>query len=84
MSNLTFAQEIELGIPTIIPAKKAYDPTVNRAPKRKEILSKEEKKLALQNALRYFPKEQHAELIKDFAEELGTFGRIYMHRYRPD
>lgn len=84
MSNLTFAQDIQQGIPTEIPAKKAFDPTVNHAPKRKEILSKEEKKLALQNALRYFPKEQHAELIKDFAEELETFGRIYMHRYRPD
>ncbi len=84
MSNLTFAQDIQQGIPTDIPAKKAFDPTVNHAPKRKEILSKEEKKLALQNALRYFPKEQHAELIKDFAEELDVFGRIYMHRYRPD
>jgi urocanate hydratase len=84
MSNLTFAQDIQQGIPTIIPAKKAFDPSVNHAPKRKEILSKEEKKLALQNALRYFPKEQHAELIKDFAEELDVFGRIYMHRYRPD
>jgi urocanate hydratase len=84
MSNLTFAQDIQQGIPTIIPAKKAFDPSVNHAPKRKEILSKEEKKLALQNALRYFPKEQHTELIKDFAEELETFGRIYMHRYRPD
>jgi len=84
MSNLTFAQDIQQGIPTIIPAKKAFDPTVNHAPKRKEILSKEEKKLALKNALRYFPKEQHAELIKDFAEELEMFGRIYMHRYRPD
>jgi urocanate hydratase len=84
MSNLTFAQDIQQGIPTIIPAKKAFDPTVNHAPKRKEILSREEKKLALQNALRYFPKEQHAELIKDFAEELDVFGRIYMHRYRPD
>jgi urocanate hydratase len=84
MSNLTFAQDIQQGIPSIIPAKKTFDPTVNHAPKRKEILSKEEKKLALQNALRYFPKEQHAELIKDFAEELDVFGRIYMHRYRPD
>ena len=84
MSNQTFAEDIQQGIPTIIPAKKAFDPTVNHAPKRKEILSKEEKKLALQNALRYFPKEQHAELIIDFAEELDVFGRIYMHRYRPD
>ena len=84
MSNLTFAQDIQQGIPTEIPAKRAFDPTVNHAPKRKEILSKEEKKLALQNALRYFPKEQHTELIKDFAEELEMFGRIYMHRYRPN
>jgi len=84
MSNLTFEQDIQHGIPTDIPSKKAFDPTVNHAPKRKEILSKEEKKLALQNALRYFPKEQHAELIIDFAEELDVFGRIYMHRYRPD
>lgn len=84
MSNLTFAQDIQQGIPNVIPTKRAFDPTVNHAPKRKEILSKEEKKLALQNALRYFPKEQHAELIKDFAEELEMFGRIYMHRYRPD
>lgn len=84
MSNQTFAEDIQQGIPTIIPVKKAFDPTVNHAPKRKEILSKEEKKLALQNALRYFQKEQHAELIKDFAEELDVFGRIYMHRYRPD
>lgn len=84
MSNLTFAEDIQQGIPTEIPAKKVFDLTVNHAPKRKEILSKEEKKLALQNALRYFPKEQHAELIKDFVEELETFGRIYMHRYCPD
>jgi urocanate hydratase len=84
MSNQTFAEDIQQGIPTIIPSKKTFDPSVNHAPKRKEILSKEEKKLALQNALRYFPNEQHAELIKDFAEELEQFGRIYMHRYRPD
>ena len=84
MSNLTFAQDIQQGVPSEIPAKRAFDPTVNHAPKRKEILSKEEKKLALQNALRYFSKEQHTELIKDFAEELEMFGRIYMHRYRPD
>ncbi|MES2556020.1 MAG: urocanate hydratase [Bacteroidota bacterium] len=79
-----FQQAIQEGIPTVIPAKKAVDPAVNHAPKRKEILSTEEKKLALQNALRYFPKEQHSELIVDFLEELETVGRIYMHRYRPD
>jgi urocanate hydratase len=77
-------QDIELGVPNEIPPKKNYDPTVNHAPKRKEILTKEEKKLALRNALRYFPKEQHAELLKDFSEELQNYGRIYMHRYRPD
>ncbi len=75
---------ISAGIPSAIPPKKDYDPTINHAPKRKEILSKEETKLALQNALRYFPKEQHAELAKEFADELKTYGRIYMYRYRPD
>ena len=79
-----FQQAIQEGIPTAIPAKKPVDSAVNHAPKRKEILSTEEKKLALQNALRYFPKEQHPELIVDFLEELETVGRIYMHRYRPD
>ncbi len=83
MSELSFAQEIQEGIPTQIPAAKSWEPQVNHAPKRKDILSLEEKKLAIANALRYFPKEQHAELAKDFAEELKTYGRIYMHRYRP-
>lgn len=77
-------QDILGGIPKEIPAKKEYDPTINHAPNRKEILSKEEKALALRNALRYFPKAQHAELAKEFAEELKTYGRIYMYRYRPD
>ena len=72
------------GIPNEIPTKKEDNPTINRAPKRKDILSKEEKILALKNALRYFPKSQHAELAAEFAEELKTFGRIYMYRYRPD
>lgn len=83
MSELSFAQEIQEGIPTQIPAAKTWEPQVNHAPKRKDILSLEEKKLAIANALRYFPKEQHAELAKDFAQELKAFGRIYMHRYRP-
>ena len=83
MSELSFAQEIQEGIPTQIPAAKAWEPQVNHAPKRKDILSLEEKKLAIANALRYFPKEQHAELAKDFIAELNTYGRIYMHRYRP-
>lgn len=77
-------QDILQGIPSIIPSKKPFDSTVNHAPKRKKILSTEERKLALKNALRYFPNEQHEELVKDFAEELDTYGRIYMYRYRPD
>ena len=72
------------GIPTTIPAAKPYDTCVNHAPKRKDILTKAEKKLALANALRYFPKEQHAALAPEFAQELQTYGRIYMYRYRPD
>jgi urocanate hydratase len=83
MSDLSFAQEIQEGIPTYIPNEKPWDVQVNHAPKRKDILSSEEKKLAIANALRYFPKEQHAELAKDFIAELNTYGRIYMHRYRP-
>lgn len=83
MSELSFAQEIQEGIPVSIPPVNAWDQTVNHAPKRKDILSKEEKKLAIANALRYFPEDQHAELARDFAKELTTYGRIYMHRYRP-
>ena len=78
-----FYQQILEGIPSKIPAKIDYDFNVNHAPKRKDILSLEEKELALRNALRYFPKDQHAELIVDFADELEEYGRIYMYRYRP-
>ena len=78
-----FQQQILEGIPSSIPAKVNYDFDINHAPKRKEILSSEEKELALRNALRYFPKGQHQELIVDFAEELEEYGRIYMYRYRP-
>jgi urocanate hydratase len=78
-----FHREILEGIPLVVPAKQAYDPAINHAPKRKEILSLEEKKLALRNALRYFPKDQHEELASDFMSELETYGRIYMLRYRP-
>lgn len=84
MTEIDFKAEICLGIPPEIPAKKPFDSSVNHAPKRKDILSKEEKELALRNALRYFPADQHAELVKDFAEELREYGRIYMYRYRPD
>ena len=81
---ISFADEIQQGIPTVLPAAKAWDPAVNHAPKRKEILSPQEKKLALRNALRYFPKAQHAELAPEFAQELATYGRIYMYRFMPE
>ena len=68
----------------MLPAPKPFDPTVNHAPHRKQILTAEEKKLALKNALRYFPPKHHAELIPEFKEELETYGRIYMYRLRPD
>ncbi|SNR51742.1 urocanate hydratase [Flavobacterium sp. ov086] len=81
---MTFKEEIQQGIPSILPAKKEYDLAINHAPKRKEILSAEEKKLALKNALRYFDAKHHAELIIEFSEELEKYGRIYMYRLRPD
>jgi urocanate hydratase len=76
--------EIRVGIPNELPPKKEYDTTISHAPKRKDILTDDEKKLALRNALRYFPKSLHPTLIKEFKEELNTYGRIYMYRYRPD
>lgn len=81
---MTFKQQILEGIPATLPQPKPYDPTVNHAPKRKDILSADEKKLALRNALRYFEPQYHAELIKEFSHELETYGRIYMYRLRPD
>ena len=81
---MTFKKQILQGIPIILPAKKIYSKDVNRAPKRKDILSIEEKKLALKNALRYFPKKWHQELSTEFAVELNEFGRIYMHRFKPN
>lgn len=84
MTKLSFKEEILQGIPEILPKKKAYNNTVNHAPKRKEILTKEEKKLALQNALRYFKPRHHKELLVEFKEELKKYGRIYMHRFKPD
>jgi urocanate hydratase len=84
MSLDNFKAAIQAGIPSSIPVEKQYDTTANHAPKRKEILSPVEKKLALKNALRYFPKEQHAILAPEFAQELKEYGRIYMYRYRPD
>ena len=80
----TFHEDILAGIPAVLPEPKAYDTTVNHAPKRKEILSAEEKVLAIRNALRYFPQEHHAVLAAEFAQELKDYGRIYMYRFRPD
>ncbi|RXR20477.1 urocanate hydratase [Flavobacterium amnicola] len=81
---MTFQELIQQGIPSVLPQAKPYETNINHAPKRKEILSEEEKKLALKNALRYFDARHHAELIPEFKEELNTFGRIYMYRFRPD
>jgi urocanate hydratase len=81
---MTFQEQIQQGIPSTLPNPKPYDLAINHAPKRKEILSQDEKKLALQNALRYFEPQHHPILIKEFAEELETYGRIYMYRFRPD
>ena len=79
----TFQQEIVAGIPAELPSRRTVGTEVNRAPKRKDILSAGEKRLAMENALRYFPKEWHAELAPEFLEELKEFGRIYMYRFKP-
>ncbi len=79
-----FQHAILAGIPEQLPELKPLDPNVNHAPKRKDILTLEEKKLAVRNALRYFPQKNHALLAKEFAHELQTYGRIYMYRLRPD
>ncbi|MDO4757699.1 MAG: urocanate hydratase [Rikenellaceae bacterium] len=84
MTLQEFQDDIRGGIPEQLPAPKPYDKTINHAPKRKAILSEEEKVLALKNALRYFPARQHKTLAKEFAEELRRYGRIYMYRLRPD
>lgn len=81
---MTFQEEILQGIPAEIPEAKPYDKEINHAPRRKDILTKAEKALALRNALRYFPASQHAALAPEFAKELEDYGRIYMYRYRPD
>ncbi|MDA8874495.1 urocanate hydratase [uncultured Winogradskyella sp.] len=83
-SLTTFQDQILEGIPEKLPALKPYDNSINHAPFRKDILSIEEKKLALQNALRYFDKKHHEHLIEEFKTELETYGRIYMYRFRPD
>ncbi len=84
MTREEFQNDIRAGIPDRLPAAKPYDKQINHAPKRKDILSDEEKALALKNALRYFPVRHHAVLAKEFAEELRRYGRIYMYRLRPD
>ena len=81
---MTFKEQILQGIPSVLPSQKPYELDINHAPKRKEILSTDEKKLALKNALRYFEQQHHAELITEFKHELETYGRIYMYRFRPD
>lgn len=81
---MTFKEQIQQGIPLILPPQAVYDLAINHAPKRKEILSAEEKKLAVKNALRYFEAKHHAELLPEFSEELEKYGRIYMYRFRPD
>jgi len=84
IKKMTFKEQILQGIPSELPAKREYEEGVNRAPKRKDILSVEEKQLAIRNALRYFPKEWHKELAVEFAQELLDFGRIYMYRFKPN
>ena len=79
-----FQQAILNGIPDTLPTLKDFDPGINHAPKRKAILNESEKRLALRNALRYFPEHLHASLATEFATELEKYGRIYMYRYRPD
>ncbi len=84
MDKTGFQQQISRGIPSDLPEPKNYDPGIDHAPKRKDILSSDEKRLALQNALRYFDKKHHATLAPEFANELKKYGRIYMYRFRPD
>ena len=83
MTLQEFQDDIRAGIPATLPAPRERDPKVNHAPRRKDILSADEKRLALRNALRYFPAEQHAELAPEFVKELQDYGRIYMYRLRP-
>ena len=83
MTTEEFQREIRMGIPATLPEPMPYDPSINHAPRRKDILTPVQKRLALRNALRYFPRELHAQLASEFAEELRAYGRIYMYRYRP-
>jgi len=84
MTDNEFRKAVREGIPDELPPLKPFDPEVNHAPRRKDLLSLEEKKLAIRNALRYFPKKHHAVLAPEFAGELSEYGRMYMYRFRPD
>ncbi len=84
IAQISFKDQIKEGIPNVLPNPKPYESSINHAPKRKDILSAEEKKLALRNALRYFNKKHHEELFPEFKQELEAYGRIYMYRLRPD
>ena len=81
---INIKKSILQGIPTQLPQKKEFDTSVSHAPKRKDILTTQQKKLAIKNALRYYPKNLHSQLAQEFADELKKYGRIYMYRYRPD
>lgn len=83
MTKEEFNIAVTEGIPDTLPEARPYDTTVNHAPKRKQILTPAEKKLAVRNALRYFPAHLHPELAREFANELEEYGRIYMYRFRP-
>jgi len=83
MQDDSFRKSIAEGIPSILPPVKHYDNNLNHAPRRKDILTIEEKKLAVRNALRYFPVEFHSVLAREFADELSEYGRIYMYRFKP-
>jgi urocanate hydratase len=84
MTKEQFRKTILEGIPAKLPEEKPFDLSVSHAPKRKDVLNREEKKLALKNALRYFPKKFHDILAPEFLEELQKYGRIYMYRFRPE
>jgi len=84
MNKVDFKKKISEGIPSELPGRRPYDITLNHAPRRKDILNSTEKRLAIKNALRYFPEKFHHLLAKEFAEELATYGRIYMYRFRPE
>ena len=84
MKTANFKTDLQENFQNLVPEKKPFNPAINHAPRRKDILNRSEKKMALQNALRYFSPELHDRLAPEFLEELNEYGRIYMHRYRPD